>query len=96
MDKFETNIYTDFYDLEDALNCCVASSNIPFITGNLFNKYKLKLLRYFKDEFNVFTADLNQIQFWMSHWRLLSAVIAIKQFHDFQSFVEQQQSTARQ
>lgn len=37
--KFETNIYTDFYDLEDALNCCIASSNIPFITGSLFYKY---------------------------------------------------------
>jgi hypothetical protein len=37
--KFETYIYSDFYDLEDALNCCIASSNIPFITGNIFNKY---------------------------------------------------------
>lgn len=37
--KFETCIYTDFYDLEDALNCCIASSNIPFITGNIFYNY---------------------------------------------------------
>ena len=27
-------------DLEDALDCCIASSHIPFVTGNFFNKYK--------------------------------------------------------
>lgn len=34
-----TNIYSDFLGLEDAINCCIASSNIPFITGNCEIKY---------------------------------------------------------
>jgi hypothetical protein len=34
------NIYTDFEDLEDAINCCMASSHIPLITGGLTNRYK--------------------------------------------------------
>jgi hypothetical protein len=34
-----TNIYSDFLNLEDAINCCIASSNIPFITGNSDIKY---------------------------------------------------------
>ena len=34
-----THIFSDFIDLEDAINCCIASSHIPFITGNLFNIY---------------------------------------------------------
>ena len=33
-------IFSNFIDLEDALNCCIASSHIPFVTGGLFNKYK--------------------------------------------------------
>lgn len=33
------NIVSDFETLEDAINCCVASSHIPFITGKLTNKY---------------------------------------------------------
>lgn len=37
--KIKTNIYHHFIDLEDAINACIASSNIPFITGNLFHKY---------------------------------------------------------
>jgi hypothetical protein len=36
----KTNIYTDFDNLEDAIDCCIASSHIPFITGTLINKYK--------------------------------------------------------
>ena len=36
----KTRIYTGFETLEDALNCCVSSSTIPFITGSIFNKYK--------------------------------------------------------
>ena len=36
----KTRIYTDFETLEDALQCCVSSSTIPFITGSIFNKYK--------------------------------------------------------
>lgn len=38
--RFQTVIYTDFDDLEDALNCCIASSHIPFVTGKLFYKYR--------------------------------------------------------
>jgi len=34
------NIYSDFNDLEDAINCCMASSHIPLITGGITNKYK--------------------------------------------------------
>jgi len=34
-----TNIFADFENLEDAINCCMASSHIPFITGGLTNKY---------------------------------------------------------
>jgi hypothetical protein len=34
------NIYTDFDDLEDAINCCMASSHIPLITGGITNRYK--------------------------------------------------------
>lgn len=36
----QTYIYTDFENLEDAINCCIASSHIPFVTGSLINKYK--------------------------------------------------------
>jgi len=32
-------IFTDFSSLEDAIDCCIASSNIPFLTGNLIIKY---------------------------------------------------------
>lgn len=35
-----TNIYSDFNGLEDALNCCIASSHIPFITGAAMHRYK--------------------------------------------------------
>ena len=35
-----SNIHTDFVDLEDALDCCLASSHIPLITGPLLNSYK--------------------------------------------------------
>lgn len=34
------NIYSDFQDLEDAINCCMASSHIPLITGGVTNRYK--------------------------------------------------------
>ncbi len=37
--KIFTNIYSDFLGLEDTINCCIASSNIPFITGNCEIKY---------------------------------------------------------
>jgi hypothetical protein len=34
-----TNIYSEFKDLDDAINCCIASSHIPLITGGITNKY---------------------------------------------------------
>ena len=34
-----TNIISDFENIEDAINCCMASSFIPLITGGLSNKY---------------------------------------------------------
>jgi predicted patatin/cPLA2 family phospholipase len=36
----QTNIYTDFNNLEDAIDCCIASSHIPFVSGGAINKYK--------------------------------------------------------
>lgn len=38
--RFHPVIYSEFKDLEDAIDCCIASSHIPFITGGLRNKYK--------------------------------------------------------
>lgn len=38
----QTNIYTDFVNLEDAIDCCIASSHIPFITGSVLYRYKNK------------------------------------------------------
>jgi hypothetical protein len=37
-----TNIFSDFNDLEDAINCCIASSHIPLLTGGLTNRYYQK------------------------------------------------------
>lgn len=37
--QLETNIYGNFEDLEDVIEGCIASSNIPFLTGDLFSKY---------------------------------------------------------
>lgn len=37
--KPTTNIFSDFNSLEDAINCCIASSHIPLITGGLTNRY---------------------------------------------------------
>ena len=34
------NIFSDFKTLEDAINCCIASSHIPLLTGGLTNKYQ--------------------------------------------------------
>lgn len=34
------NIYSDFEDMEDVINCCMASSHIPLVTGGITNKYK--------------------------------------------------------
>ena len=37
--KMKPVLYSGFHCLEDAINCCIASSHIPFITGGLTNKY---------------------------------------------------------
>jgi hypothetical protein len=37
--KLKTNIYSGFHSLEDALDCCISSSHIPFITGKMMNIY---------------------------------------------------------
>jgi len=37
--QVRTNIYFHFMDLEDAIDACIASSNIPFITGPILHKY---------------------------------------------------------
>lgn len=39
--KINTHIFSDFETLDDAVNSCIASSHIPYITGNSFsNKYQ--------------------------------------------------------
>ena len=38
-DKMYSNIYGDFENLNDALDCSIASSHIPFVTGKYINKY---------------------------------------------------------
>lgn len=45
LDNFEIKncIFTDFVNLEDAIDCCIASSNIPFLTGNLIHRYRNKI-----------------------------------------------------
>ena len=44
LDKSELKlcIYNDFISLEDAVDCCIASSHIPFVTGGPFNIYRNK------------------------------------------------------
>jgi len=44
--KTNTTIFSGFENLEDALNCCIASSHIPLVTGGFTNVYR-----------NVFTFD---------------------------------------
>jgi len=41
--ELSTTIYNDFENLEDAIDCCIASSHIPFITGGIINKYNGRL-----------------------------------------------------
>ena len=38
--KIKTFIYSKFCHLEDAIDCCFASSHIPFVSGNILHKYK--------------------------------------------------------
>lgn len=42
LEKYKSNtvIYNGFENLEDAINCCIASSHIPFLTGGLTNVYR--------------------------------------------------------
>lgn len=42
IDKYKSNttIFTGFDNLEDALNCCIASSHIPLVTGGFTNIYR--------------------------------------------------------
>lgn len=37
--KPTTSIYSGFENLDDAINCCIASSHIPLLTGGLTNRY---------------------------------------------------------
>ena len=41
--KINNYVYTDFETLECAINCCIASSNIPFLTGDVIHKYRGKI-----------------------------------------------------
>ena len=36
-------VYSDFTSLEDAVDCCIASSHIPFVTGGPFHLYRKRL-----------------------------------------------------
>lgn len=36
----KTHIYNNFETLEDMLECCISSSNVPFVTGTIFDTYK--------------------------------------------------------
>jgi len=40
--RIKNYIYTDFRDLEELIDCCISSSNIPFISGSIFNKFNKK------------------------------------------------------
>lgn len=37
---FKLHIYNDFTSLDDLIECCIASSHIPFITGGFSYKYR--------------------------------------------------------
>jgi hypothetical protein len=37
--RIKTQIYSDFENLEDAIDCCIGSSHIPYVTGKLTNTY---------------------------------------------------------
>lgn len=38
--KYSKEIHCGFLTLKDTLECCEASSHVPFVSGNIFNKYK--------------------------------------------------------
>lgn len=39
----KTIIYSNFVDLADAINCCIASSHIPLVTNGLINNYQRQI-----------------------------------------------------
>ena len=41
--RLKLKLYNQFNDLEDFINCCMASSHIPFISGRIFFYYRKKL-----------------------------------------------------
>tara|TARA_B110000858_G_C17725567_1_gene437487 strand:- start:285 stop:1001 length:717 start_codon:yes stop_codon:yes gene_type:complete len=41
---FKLKIVSEFDDLEDAINACMASSHIPLVTGGLFKVYKKRIV----------------------------------------------------
>jgi len=41
--RFKLKIYNNFTTLDDLLNCCIASSHIPFITGGLIHMYRKQI-----------------------------------------------------
>lgn len=41
--KINNYVYTDFETLECAINCCIASSNIPVLTGDMIHRYMGKI-----------------------------------------------------
>ena len=42
--KFKKKIFSNFDNLNDAIDCCIASSHLPILTnGKIFHKYKQKL-----------------------------------------------------
>ena len=41
--EFKPEIYNDFVDLYDVLDCCIASSHIPLVSGKFFNYYRDKI-----------------------------------------------------
>lgn len=45
LDKFiclRKELYCEFQSLEDVIDCCIASSHIPILTGGIFRKYRNK------------------------------------------------------
>ena len=49
----QTCIYTDFENLEDAIDCCIASSHIPIVTGAPF-------VQRYRDQFCVFDGGFSK------------------------------------
>ena len=41
--KFKLYVYNQFNELDDTIDCCIASSHIPFITGDCLKKYNNKI-----------------------------------------------------